>query len=97
MTLQDYIKEHKLGTNIFIILYNTDLRWIICGTRDDTKLQDYMSYLVEEQSELNPSKFIRCLKMTNYTDDLQIGYYQMKAEQDRLVSAQKVDKKKRRR
>lgn len=97
MTLQDYIKDHKLSTNIFITLYNKDLRWIICGTKDDTKLQDYMSYLVEEQSELNPSKFIQCLKMVDYTDDLQLGYYQMKAEQDRLISAQKVDKKKRRR
>lgn len=97
MILQDYIKEHKLNANIFITLYNRDKHWIICGTKDDSKLQDYLKYTVEDLPEKSPSKFIRCLCMTDYTDELQIGYYQLKAEQDRLVSEVKVDKKRRRR
>ncbi len=97
MTLKEFIKTKKLDKNIFIALYNTDKMWIICGPLDDHRFSDYLDYTVTELPDMTKSQFIISLQMTDYTDDMQVGYRRMKEEMQSLVAVTKKDVKKPRR
>lgn len=78
MTLKDYIETNKIHKDKFIALHNKNNKWIIAGQPDDPRLQDYMSLnVISVDSESCAVLVIQ----TDYEQDMQIAYYQMKAEQ----------------
>jgi hypothetical protein len=78
MTLRDYIETNKVNKNTFIAIHNKDDKWIIAGQPDDMRLQDYMTLNV---ISANPISRVVLVVQTDYDRDMQIAYYQMKAEQ----------------
>ena len=84
MTLKDYIETNKIHKDKFIALHNKNNKWIIAGQRDDPRLQDYMSLnVISVDSESCAVLVIQ----TDYEQDMQIAYYQMKTEQAELAKA----------
>ena len=80
MKLDEFIKTNKIHKDTFIALYNKNMKWIICGTQDDTRLVEYMSFDVEQMSDKS-SGCVICLRMTTYEQEMQVAYYRMKAEE----------------
>lgn len=78
MNLKDYIKTNKVNKDTFIAIHNKDNKWIIAGQPDDTRLQDYMVLNVISAESMSRSVLV---VQTYYDRDMQLAYYQMKAEQ----------------
>lgn len=78
MTLRDYIETNKIHKDKFIALHNKNNKWIIAGQQDDPRLQDYMTLNV---LSVDSDSCAVLVIQTDYEQDMQIAYYQMKAEQ----------------
>lgn len=84
MTLKDYIKANKIHKDKFIALHNKNNKWIIAGQQDDPRLQDYMTLNV---LSVDSDSCAVLVIQTDYEQDMQIAYYQMKAEQAERTKA----------
>ena len=84
MTLKDYIETNKIHKDKFIALHNKNNKWIIAGQQDDPRLQDYMTLNV---LSVDSDSCAVLVIQTDYEQDMQIAYYQMKAEQAERAKA----------
>jgi len=84
MNLKDYIKTNKINKDTFIAIHNKDNKWIIAGQPDDMRLQDYMALNVISAESMSRSVLV---VQTDYDRDMQLAYYQMKAEQAEAAAA----------
>ena len=84
MTLRDYIETNKIHKDKFIALHNKNNKWIIAGQQDDPRLQDYMTLNV---LSVDSDSCAVLVIQTDYEQDMQIAYYQMKAEQAEQAKA----------
>jgi len=90
MTLKDYIETNKVNKNTFIAIHNKDDKWIIAGQPDDVRLQDYMALNVISANPVSRSVLV---VKTDYDRDMQLAYYQMKAEQAEAVTVVRESKR----
>lgn len=84
MNLKEYIETNKINKNTFLVVHNKEDKWIIAGLSDDPRLRDYMALNIintERRSDLI------LVAQTDYEQDMQIAYYQMKAELAERVKA----------
>ena len=84
MNLKEYIETNRINKNTFLVIHNKEDKWIIAGLSDDPRLRDYMTLNVintERRSDLI------LVVQTDYEQDMQIAYYQMKAELAERVKA----------
>lgn len=77
MNLKEYIDINKINRNTFLAIHNKEDKWIIAGLSDDPRLRDYMALNVINTERRSDSILV---VQTDYEQDMQIAYYQMKAE-----------------